>query len=192
MYEKLLLKEWKEELHGHEDVEVPETDSTELVHHLRHEFKHLAKETHADNKKGLWFESELKRVHHDLELIKHKKDDSTHGSEEWKDLEKAQHKLKKLEKHMLKEWKEELKGHEDIEVPETEAFDHVDMLTAIDATNLEDAFGCPGSDWGNKPEMHAEAKCIFDKLGHGKVLTSHEVHHALEHDCVVMGFAPEK
>ena len=35
------------------------------------------------------------------------------------------------------------------------------------ATNLEDAFGCPGSNWGNTAEEHAESNCIFNKLSNG-------------------------
>tara|TARA_B110000285_G_scaffold188307_1_gene214438 strand:+ start:253 stop:486 length:234 start_codon:yes stop_codon:yes gene_type:complete len=31
--------------------------------------------------------------------------------------------------------------------------------------------------------MHAESNCIYEKLGHGKVLTSHEIHHALDQYC---------
>ena len=44
-------------------------------HHLREEFQHLENETHADNKNGLIFESDLRQVHHELEHIKHQKDD---------------------------------------------------------------------------------------------------------------------
>ena len=41
--------------------------------------------------------------------------------------------------------------------------------------------------------MHAESNCIFEKLGDGHhVLDHQEIHHALKHDCLVMGFAPEK
>ena len=69
---------------------------------------------------------------------------------------------------------------------------HKDAATALVSagTNLDDAFGCPGSDWGNTAEEHAEANCIFNKLSHGQdELSYKEVHHALEHDCVYMHIA---
>ena len=58
------------------------------------------------------------------------------------------------------------------------------------ATNLEDAFGCPGSNWGNTAEEHAESNCIFNKLSNGHDEIGYKtVHHALEHDCEVMELA---
>ena len=33
--------------------------------------------------------------------------------------------------------------------------------------DLDDAFGCPGSDWGNTVEERAESDCIFNKIGSG-------------------------